>query len=74
MVLDHSTLVQKAPGFETTFRPVTKCGERICQLSVMMGEKAKGIKRYGHIQEEGPGLHFLISLPFQWAICALLIN
>ncbi len=36
----HSTLVQKGPGFEATFRPITKCEERIYQLSVIPGEKA----------------------------------
>ncbi len=45
----------KDPGFKTTFRPVTKCEERICQLSVIPGKKAKGVTRYGHIKTKGQG-------------------
>ena len=40
----------KGPGFETTFRPVTKSEERISQFSVIPGKKAKGITRCGHIE------------------------
>ncbi len=31
----------KGPGFKTTFRPVTKCEERISQLSVIPAKKKK---------------------------------
>ncbi len=45
----------KGPGFETTFRPVIKCEERIGQLSVIPGKKAKGIRRCGHIERKDQG-------------------
>ena len=58
----------KGPGFETTFRPVTKCEERISQLSVIPGKKAKGIMRCGHIERKDQGrtarLVYLFSGPF----------
>ncbi len=44
-----------SPGFETTVRPVTKCVERICKLSVIPGIKAKGIIRCGHIEKKDQG-------------------
>ena len=45
----------KRSGFETTFRPVIKYEERISQLSVIPGEKAKGIMRCGHIDRKDQG-------------------
>ncbi len=58
----------KGPGFETTFRPVTKCEERISQISVIPGKKAKGIMRCGHIERKDQGctarLVYLFSGPF----------
>ena len=42
----------KGPGFVTTFRPVIKCEEKISQLSVIPGKKAKGIIRCGHIERK----------------------
>ncbi len=58
----------KGPGFETTFRPVIKCEERIGQLSVIPGKKAKGIMRYDHIDRKDQGrtarLVYLFSGPF----------
>ncbi len=42
----------KGPRFETTFRPVIKCEERISQLSVIPGKKEKGITRCGHIERK----------------------
>ncbi len=55
------------PRFETTFRPVTKCEERIRQLSVIPGKKAKGITRCGHIERKDQGciarLVYLFSGP-----------
>ena len=58
----------KGPGFETTFRPVIKCEERISQLSVIPGKKAKGITRCGHIERKDQGrtarLVYLFSGPF----------
>ncbi len=41
----------KGPQFETTFRPE----ERISQLSVYPGKKAKGITRCGHIKTKDQG-------------------
>ncbi len=41
------------PGFETTFRLVTKCEERISQLSVIPGKKAKRNHEVWSHQEEG---------------------
>ena len=61
------------PGFQTTVRPATKCEERISQLSVIPGKKAKGITMCGHIErkdQEGRGSHCSISLHIQWALCA----
>ena len=59
----------KGPRFETTFRPVTiNIEERICQLSVIPGKKAKGIMRCGHIERKDQGrtarLVYLFSGPF----------
>ncbi len=58
----------KGPGFEITFRPATKCEERISQLSVIPGKKAKGITRFGHIKRKDQGrtaqLVYLLSWPF----------
>ena len=66
--LDHLTLVSKGRGFETTFRPVTKCWERISQRSAIPGKKAKGITRCGHIERKDQGrtarLVYLFSGPF----------
>ncbi len=75
--LDHLTLVQEYffnknvfvwPGFETTFKPVTKSEERISQLSVISGKKVKGITRCGHIEKKDQGrtaqLIYLFSGPF----------
>ncbi len=45
----------KGPGSETTFRPVKKCKERISQLSVIPGKRAKGIMRCGHIERKDQG-------------------
>ncbi len=45
----------KGPGFETTFRPVTKCEEIISHLSVTPGKKAKGITRCGPIERKDQG-------------------
>ena len=42
----------KGPGFETTFRPVTKCEETISLLSAIPGKKAKGITRCCHIERK----------------------
>ncbi len=54
----------KGPRFETTFRPVTiNIEERICQLSVIPGNKAKGIRRCGHIERRHK-IPFLIGLLF----------
>ena len=58
----------KGPGFETIFRPITKCEERISQLSEIPGKYAKGITRCGHIEREDKGrtarLVYLFSGPF----------
>ncbi len=58
----------KGPRFEITFRPVIKCEERISQLSVIPGKKAKGITRSGHIERKDQGrtprLVYLFSGPF----------
>ena len=58
----------KGPGFETMFRPVKKCEERISQLSVIPGKKAKGITSSGHIERKDQGrtarLVYLFSGPF----------
>ncbi len=63
----------KGSRFETTFRPVTKCEERTCQLSVIPGKKAKGITRCGHIEMKDHGRTalsvYLLSGPF--VLCAL---
>ncbi len=60
-------LGSKGPRFETTLRPVIKCKERISQLSVIPGKKAKGIMRYGHIERKDQGraarLVYLFSQP-----------
>ncbi len=45
----------KGSGFETTFRPVIKCEERISQLSVIPGKKAKGITGCGNIEKKDQG-------------------
>ncbi len=42
----------KGPGFDASFRPVTKCEERISELSVIPGKKVKGIRRCGHIKRK----------------------
>ncbi len=58
----------KGFGFETNIRPVKKCEERISQLSVMPGKKAKEITRCGHIERKDQGrtarLVYLFSGPF----------
>ncbi len=58
----------KGPGFETAFRPVIKCEERISLLSVIPGKKAKGIRRCGQIERKDQGrtarLVYLFSGPF----------
>ncbi len=58
----------KGPGFETTFRAVIKCEERISQLSVIPSKKANGITRFGHIERKYQGcnaqLVYLLSGPF----------
>ncbi len=43
------------PGFETTFRPATKCEEKISQRSVILDKKAKGITKCGHIERKDQG-------------------
>ena len=66
--LDHLTLVHRVPGSKLLSRPVTKCEERISQLSVIPGKKAKGITRCGHIERKDQGhparLVYLFSWPF----------
>ncbi len=56
------------PGFETTFRPVKMCEERISQLSVIPDKNAKGITRCGHTKRKDQGrtarLVYLFSGPF----------
>ena len=42
----------KGSWFQTTFRPFTTYEERISQLSVILGKKAKGITRCGHIERK----------------------
>ncbi len=42
----------KGLEFENTFIPVKKCEERISQLSVIPGKKAKGITRCGNIERK----------------------
>ncbi len=58
----------KGPGFETIFRPAVKSEERISQLSIIPGKKAKGITRCGHIERKDQGrtarLVYLFSGPF----------
>ncbi len=58
----------KGPRFKTTFRPVKKCEERISQLSMTPGKKAKGIKRCGHTERKDKGhtaqLVYIFSGPF----------
>ncbi len=58
----------KGPRLETTFRPVTKCEERISQLSVFPGKKAKGITWCGHRERKDQGctapLVYLFGGPF----------
>ncbi len=56
----------KVPWFETTFRPVTKCEERISQLSVIASNKAKGITRYGHIERRDQGRTAQLVNEFSW--------
>ncbi len=62
----------KGPWFETTFRIVKKCEERISQLSVISGKKAKGFTRCGHIKRKDQGstaqLVYLFSGPFVLSI------
>ncbi len=55
----------KGPGFETTFITVTKCEDKISQLSVIPGRKAKGIMRCGHIERKEQG-H--TGPPIEWAL------
>ncbi len=62
--LDHLTLLQKGSAPETTSRPVIKCKVKTCQLSVTLGEMAKGITSCGHMNMEGPGLHGMIKPGF----------
>ncbi len=61
-------------GFETTFRPVIKCVERISQLFVIRDKKAKGITRCGHIERKDQGhtarLVYLFSAPFVFSTYA----
>ena len=64
----------KSPGFETTFRPVTKCEERISQLSVIPAKKGKRSHEVWSHREEGPRSHCSISLPIQWALSTSTIN
>ncbi len=45
-------LCSKGHGLKTTLKPITKCKERISQLSVIPGKKAKGITWCGHIQRK----------------------
>ena len=45
----------KGPGLETISRLVKKCEERICEISVIPGKKAKGVMRRGHIEREDQG-------------------
>ncbi len=64
---EYSTLVQRVPGSKLSSdlsqRPKSK--ERICQLSVAPGKKAEEITRCGQIER------LQITLPIQWALCAL---
>ncbi len=73
----------KGLGFETIFRPITRCEERICWVSVIPGKKAifetKGVVTLrGRTKVIVLPLviesHCLISLPIQWVLCALHIN
>ncbi len=59
----------KGPGFETTFRPVTKCEERISLLSVIPGEKATGITRCGHIERKDQGCTYRLVYLFNGSMC-----
>ena len=61
--------------FETTFRPATKCGERISQLSVILGKKAEGITRCGHIEKKDQGRTArLVYFFFDSILCDLHMN
>ncbi len=64
---DHLTIVLKGSGFKITFRPVTKCEERISQHSVIPGKKAKesrGVVIERKDQGRTARLVYLFSGPF----------
>ena len=52
--LDHYS---KGSGFQITLRPVTKCEERICQLSVIPGKRNH---EFGHIKRKDQGYTALL--------------
>ena len=69
--LDYSTLDQRVLGSKNLQTCHIKCEERISQLSVILGKKAKGIMRRGHIDRKGQDctaqLVFLFSGPLCFA-------
>ncbi len=60
--LDNLTLDQRV-RVHNTFRSVIKCKERVCQLSVIPGKKAKGITRTLH-QFRPSEIEKILTLPF----------
>ncbi len=68
--LDHLLPVQGVLDSKR-LRPVTKCEERISQLSVIAGKRNH--KVWSHL-EEGPGSNCRICLSIKWALFALHIN
>ncbi len=70
--LDHSALVQRVVGSKPPSDLSTVRGE----FTTLCNSNQKGKKNHeewSH-REERPGSQYSISLPIQWAFCALHIN